>query len=290
MKIAGRTATIKRLGFTELKRLPVHYQAALFPYIEGELREFVRASLAERGFDESEPIVLWAKTNEIVDGRNRRDLAVELKLTDVPVASVRFTTEDEVRAYIVQANLARRHLPRRELEQLRKRLTRGGMSTRQVASLTGASERTVQRQTEVERAAAKEERDQEIERRLAAGEPQRQVARELGVGKSTVGENAAGNRQVGGNRPRASSRSRGIAPIEEPQDTVENAAAMIRRCGVRDDDAAELLQLLVRLQDLCGPDGTSKIVLPYAWRLMELADKRDPVALFLNTAVKNGGT
>src|SRR5262249_50335347 len=48
------------------------------------------------GYNPIHPIVAWEQTGEIVDGRNRRDLAVELELAAVLVAHVAFPNEQAV--------------------------------------------------------------------------------------------------------------------------------------------------------------------------------------------------
>jgi hypothetical protein len=63
----------------DLRSLRVHRYAGLFPLLEGDERERLRASM-KSGYDETFPIVCWSETGEILDGRNRRDLALELKL------------------------------------------------------------------------------------------------------------------------------------------------------------------------------------------------------------------
>lgn len=169
----------------ELRKLPVHHAAGIFPVLSGEALGLLRESLRERDYDAAAPIVVWAKTNEIVDGRNRRDLAVELKM-DAVVAFVSFLTEREVAAYVVQANLARRHLRARDLQMLMKRLTAIGLSTSEVAAATGRSTRRVREVTVDEREAAKAERDEKAAQALADGESVAAAARAAGTSRRTV--------------------------------------------------------------------------------------------------------
>jgi ParB-like chromosome segregation protein Spo0J len=142
-----------RLSPPELRALAVHRCAGLFPVLVGEQRDELRASMRRHGFDETYPIVVRAETREIVDGRNRRDLACELHLTDVPVVEREFANEAEVAAFIVSANLARRHLDRGERRELAARLVNGnGYSTRKAARLAGVSQKTAQRAAVEQRA------------------------------------------------------------------------------------------------------------------------------------------
>jgi hypothetical protein len=136
---------------TELRRLPVHRHAGLFRPLEGDERERLRESM-RNGYDPLHPIVVAAGTEEIVDGRNRRDLAVELGLTAVPIFRCDFAGDAEITAFIVRANLARRHLSARERRELAARLVNGhGLSTRQAARQAGVSQMTAQRAAARER-------------------------------------------------------------------------------------------------------------------------------------------
>jgi ParB-like chromosome segregation protein Spo0J len=141
---AGYEATIQWLKTGHLRGLHVHRAAGLFRPFEDDERDRLRASM-QTGYDHSHPIILWSKTDEIVDGRNRRDLAVELGCRHVPVAVVDFPDEAAVTAYIVAQNLARRHLTTKERAELAARLVNGGMSTRKAAKATGVSQMTAQR-------------------------------------------------------------------------------------------------------------------------------------------------
>jgi len=150
---AGYSATTKTLSNGELRTLAVHRDAGLFRPLEGDERERLRASMRS-GYDDAHPLIVWNKTGEIVDGRNRRDLAAELQHRDVPVAYVDFPDETAVRAYIVAQNLARRHLDRREQRALAGKLVVNGESTRQAAKKAGVSEATARRAAADARAGA----------------------------------------------------------------------------------------------------------------------------------------
>lgn len=141
---AGHTATTRTLSTAELRKLTVHRRAGIFRPLEGDERKRLLASI-RNGYDEAHPIVAWSKTNEVIDGRNRRDVAVELRCTDVPVAFVDFPDEDAVTAFVIAQNLARRHLDPKERAELAARLVNGGMSTRSAARVTNVSKDTAQR-------------------------------------------------------------------------------------------------------------------------------------------------
>lgn len=162
--IAGYDATTKTLNVAELKKLTIHRRAGIFRPLQDDERDRLRTSI-RAGFDEAHPIVVWAQTNEIVDGRNRRDLAVELKCSAVPVAYVVFPDEAVVRTYIVAQNLARRHLDYRERCELAARLVNGdGLSTRQAAKVAGVSQSTARRVAAADRSG--ESRDSPVLERV----------------------------------------------------------------------------------------------------------------------------
>jgi hypothetical protein len=145
--VAGYPTTIKTLTAWELRALPVHRYAGIFPALKGDDRKRLLATMKAR-YDEAQPIIVWSRTGELIDGRNRRDLAVTvLKLSALPVAFVDFPDEEAIRLYVIQANLARRHLlDSRERRELAGRLVNGhGMSTREAARLAGVSQKTAHR-------------------------------------------------------------------------------------------------------------------------------------------------
>jgi hypothetical protein len=137
-------STLAGLGPPALRRLRVHRYAALFRPLAGDERTRLRESL-QRGYDPLHPIVVTAGSGEIVDGRNRRDLACELGLT-VPVVEREFADDAAIARFILAENVARRHLDQRERRELAGRLVNGhGLSTRQAAKTAGVSQMTAQR-------------------------------------------------------------------------------------------------------------------------------------------------
>jgi ParB-like chromosome segregation protein Spo0J len=110
--------------------------------LAGDERDRLRDSLRD-GYDPLHPIVV-TPGGEIVDGRNRRDLCVELELPAVVVERT-FASDAELARFVVAMNLARRHLDQRERRELAGRLVVNGTSTRQAARTTGVSKATAQR-------------------------------------------------------------------------------------------------------------------------------------------------
>jgi ParB family chromosome partitioning protein len=130
----------------ELRALRPHRYAGLFPQLVGSDRDELRDSMRRRGYDEAFPLVVWEQTGELIDGHNRRDVALELGFVEVPVVlRDDFESEADVAAFIVSANIARRHLARDERRELLKRLARNGVSTRQAAKAAGVSPSTALR-------------------------------------------------------------------------------------------------------------------------------------------------
>jgi ParB-like chromosome segregation protein Spo0J len=155
---AGRSTTMTttktvRVKAAELRRLHLHRYAALVRPLDYDERGRLEDSI-RHGYDDSHPIVVWARTGEIVDGRNRRDVAVGLGLADVPVVEREFADDAEVAAYVLAANLARRHLTAKERRELAGRLVVNGTSTRRAAKTAGVSEATARRAAADARAGA----------------------------------------------------------------------------------------------------------------------------------------
>jgi ParB-like chromosome segregation protein Spo0J len=145
----GYRTTTKELAPTALKALHVHRYAGIFRPVEGDELDKLRDSI-RAGYDASHPIVVWAQTGEIVDGRNRRDVALEVGAKKVPAVYVDFPDDDEVRRFIVQQNLARRHLTTKERAALAGQLVVNGASVRAAAKSAGVSKDTELRGDEAE--------------------------------------------------------------------------------------------------------------------------------------------
>jgi ParB-like chromosome segregation protein Spo0J len=152
--IAGYPTTVRLLACHELRRLPLHQYAAIFPALSLSERNDLRV-LIRAGYDPAEPIVIWAETGEIVDGRSRRDACGDLGINDVPCAFVHFPDDEAVRRYVIQANLARRHLGQEARRTLGAQLVNGhGYKVRDAAKLAGVSAATVSRAARAARGAA----------------------------------------------------------------------------------------------------------------------------------------
>jgi ParB-like chromosome segregation protein Spo0J len=169
------TATrLVQMPKAELHQLPVHRYAGLFPPLEGDDRARLRDSIRKRGYDRRHPIVITAKTREIVDGRNRRDISWELGIRNVPVLVCEFESDDQLREFIVAENIARRHLSTNKRRELAGKLVLNGASTREAGKAAGVSHMTAQRAA-VDARAGVTDVPLRPARRAASGKPNRDV-------------------------------------------------------------------------------------------------------------------
>lgn len=119
--------------------------AELFPLLEGDEREALNASV-RRSRGNRDPIHyrrLKDGRNQGLDGRNRlracQDTCTKPRLEEVMLE------DEEVRDFILDKNIHRRHLTRELRQKLVAELAEGGQSTRQIASVLGVSHQTVHR-------------------------------------------------------------------------------------------------------------------------------------------------
>ena len=60
------------------------------------------------------PILVWSKTNEIIDGHNRRKILIAHKMDTDNITTMDFETESEVMRWIVDSQFAKRNLKKSE--------------------------------------------------------------------------------------------------------------------------------------------------------------------------------
>ena len=82
---------------------------SLAPRPSGDDLDLLRASMRERGFDESFPIIINPR-GVILDGHTRYEIAKELGIEEVPVEVKEFDNELDEKLFVIDANLSRRHL------------------------------------------------------------------------------------------------------------------------------------------------------------------------------------
>jgi protein gp37 len=123
--------------------------------------------MAEWGYDQSQPILVWDEGQVVIDGHTRLKAAQEAGIEDVPVHYKSFGTEDEALAYAIHLQRNRRNLTDAEIirciEALDMRKARGGdrksedfqkskapngaidKSAKETAKMIGVSPRKVER-------------------------------------------------------------------------------------------------------------------------------------------------
>jgi len=93
------------------------------------------------------PVVIDAATGETVDGHHRQRAVEELKAEGIKVDYQRdvrrFTSDDERMAFVVGANLFRRHLNREQRTEIESRLRELGWSLRRIGEVVGVDHTTV---------------------------------------------------------------------------------------------------------------------------------------------------
>jgi protein gp37 len=92
--------------------------------------ENIKQAMAEGGYDQSQPIILWEGENVVIDGHSRLQAAREVGLEDIPVFFKSFADEDKALAYAIHNQRNRRNLTDAEIlrciEALDSRKERGG--------------------------------------------------------------------------------------------------------------------------------------------------------------------
>lgn len=151
---------VEHLTTARLRALKVDPDCAIFPVFNDEERAGLRESMQVDGFDPDMPVTVNADTNEIEDGRNRRDVACELEIDGVPVVYRHFADRAEKLRFIARRNIHRRNLTAAQRRSLAGKLSvDGGLSTREAAKLAGVSQMTAQRAATEQREASGESDD-----------------------------------------------------------------------------------------------------------------------------------
>jgi site-specific DNA-methyltransferase (adenine-specific) len=94
------------------------------------------------------PVVIDEDTGEVIEGHHRLKAWTELraagvKVPDYPKQVVRFANDDDRVAFVVAANLFRRHLTREQRAEVEARLRAEGWSLRRIGEAVGVSHPTV---------------------------------------------------------------------------------------------------------------------------------------------------
>ena len=90
-----------------------HPQADMFPLIEGKEREELLQSIRENGITQK---IAIDKKGLVVDGRNRMSCFIELRANGEEVKSpnIELIADKDITAYIMAANIHRRHLTKQQ--------------------------------------------------------------------------------------------------------------------------------------------------------------------------------
>lgn len=125
-----------------------HEEAMRFPRLEGEEREALKESLRRSKGNKSQPILyrIYQGRREGLDGRNREELCLELKLR--PTYKRVDVADEDVKEFIWQKNLYRRHLTAEQAKPFIEELRANGHSIRAIAKKVGRSKSQVARDLE----------------------------------------------------------------------------------------------------------------------------------------------
>ena len=118
----------------------------LLPPLSDEEYQALKADIGTQGV--LVPVVVDEDTGEVIEGHHRLKAWTELraagvKVPDYPKQVVRFANDDDRVAFVVAANLFRRHLTREQRAEVEARLRAGGWSLRRIGEAVGVSHPTV---------------------------------------------------------------------------------------------------------------------------------------------------
>jgi hypothetical protein len=118
----------------------------LLPPLSDEEYQALKADIAAQGV--LVPVVIDEDTGEVIEGHHRLKAWTELrvagvKVPDYPKQVVRFANDDDRVAFVLAANLFRRHLTREQRAEVEARLRAEGWSLRRIGETVGVSHPTV---------------------------------------------------------------------------------------------------------------------------------------------------
>jgi ParB-like chromosome segregation protein Spo0J len=123
----------------------------LLPPLSDDEYRALKADIAAQGVLEA--LVIDEDTGEVIEGHHRLKAWTELraegvKVPDYPKQVVRFANDDDRVAFVLAANLFRRHLTREQRAEVVTRLRAEGWSLRRIGEAVGVEEITVRRDLE----------------------------------------------------------------------------------------------------------------------------------------------
>ena len=118
----------------------------LLPPLTDEEYASLKADIAAQGV--LVPVVIDEDTGEVIEGHHRLRAWTELraagvKVPDYPKQVVRFANDDDRVAFVLAANLFRRHLTREQRAEVVARLRAEGWSLRHIGEVVGVDDKTV---------------------------------------------------------------------------------------------------------------------------------------------------
>jgi hypothetical protein len=119
---------------------------SLFP-IRNEVYNSILESMKEKGFDKSQPLIIWREKNGILDGYTRRKAVKEAGISKVSFVSKSFPDEGTALDYVYRLQFSRRNirdneiipLVKRELDRYAKQYGSGGKAEYLAQKFTGLS-------------------------------------------------------------------------------------------------------------------------------------------------------
>lgn len=184
--INGYAATIQYVSPTRTT-FGLHTAAKQFPEASEEDRAALRSSIVANGFTVTQPIIVYAGKNEIVEGRTRWSILQDLKYEEqIPVAFVEFPDDAAAKKFALAQNLGRRHLTREQRDEMMNTLILDGYEVKDLAAMFGVSESLVTKITTEARIALEDERNMKIVALIDEGKKQTEVAEIVGVNAATV--------------------------------------------------------------------------------------------------------
>lgn len=181
----GFPATFATVEPKALEKLTPHKACVAFPPLDDDSMETLTTSISKGGFDSGQPIVVWKKTGELVEGRHRRDIMVN-RGEEAPVVTVAFPTERDVIDFVVAANLGRRHLNAAGRKAVRHQLHEMGMKVGEIAKVMNETPSNVSHSLREVRSESKAKAVETLQKAIAAGDKPAEAAKKAGVSASTA--------------------------------------------------------------------------------------------------------
>jgi ParB family chromosome partitioning protein len=113
---------IKKVGIESVKTAEPFI--SLLP-IRDEVLAAITDNMRIKGYDQSQPLIIWKERGVLVDGHTRLTAAKAVGIETVPVVNASFSGEGEAISYMLQIQFSRRNIKDGELVRLAKKMLRG---------------------------------------------------------------------------------------------------------------------------------------------------------------------